>query len=67
MSVYAAAPMARDWTDLFLTDGPNIKAIEFALVVITIGSTITTIQRILHVRAQAKRETSSLPTEQEQM
>ena len=50
---------------LVLTDGPNIKAIEFALVVIAIGSTITTIQRILHVRAQAHREATSRPTEQE--
>jgi CDP-diacylglycerol---glycerol-3-phosphate 3-phosphatidyltransferase len=52
---------------LVLTDGPNIKAIEFALVVIAIGSTITTIQRILHVRAQANREATSRPTEQEHM
>ena len=50
---------------LVLTDGPDIKAIEFALVVIAIGSTITTIQRILHVRAQANREATSRPTEQE--
>ena len=51
---------------LILTDGPNIKAIEFALAIIAIGSTITTIQRILHVRAQANREAMSRPTEQEQ-
>ena len=50
---------------LILTDGPNIKAIEFALAIIAIGSTITTIQRILHVRAQANREATSRPTEQE--
>ncbi len=50
---------------LILTDGPNIKAIEFALVLIAIGSTITTIQRILHVRAQANREATGRPTEQE--
>ncbi len=50
---------------LVLTDGPNIKAIEFALAIIAIGATITTIQRILHVRAQANREASSRPTEQE--
>jgi CDP-diacylglycerol---glycerol-3-phosphate 3-phosphatidyltransferase len=50
---------------LILTDGPNIKAIEFALAIIAIGSTITTIQRILHVRAQANREARSRPTEQE--
>ena len=50
---------------LVLTDGPNIKAIEFALAIIAIGATITTIQRILHVREQANREASSRPTEQE--
>ena len=50
---------------LILTDGPNIKAIEFALAIIAIGSTITTIQRILHVRSQANREATSRPTEQE--
>jgi phosphatidylglycerophosphate synthase len=50
---------------LVLTDGPNIKAIEFALAIIAIGATITTIQRILHVRAQANREAPSRPTEQE--
>ena len=50
---------------LILTDGPNIKAIEFALAIIAIGSTITTIQRILHVRAQANREATGRPTEQE--
>jgi phosphatidylglycerophosphate synthase len=50
---------------LILTDGPDIKAIEFALAIIAIGSTITTIQRILHVRAQANREATGRPTEQE--
>jgi CDP-diacylglycerol---glycerol-3-phosphate 3-phosphatidyltransferase len=35
------------------------------LAIIAIGSTITTIQRILHVRAQANREATSRPTEQE--
>jgi phosphatidylglycerophosphate synthase len=50
---------------LVLTNGPDIKAIEFALAIIAIGATITTIQRILHVRAQANREASSRPTEQE--
>jgi CDP-diacylglycerol---glycerol-3-phosphate 3-phosphatidyltransferase len=39
--------------------------IEIALAIIAIGSTITTIQRILHVRAQANREAPSRPTEQE--
>jgi len=40
-------------------------ALEVALGLITIGGTITTIQRILHVRAQANREATSRPTEQE--
>jgi CDP-diacylglycerol--glycerol-3-phosphate 3-phosphatidyltransferase len=51
---------------LILTDGPNIKAIEFALAIIAIGATITTIQRILHVRAQANREAPRRPTDTEQ-
>jgi phosphatidylglycerophosphate synthase len=38
---------------LILTNAPDIKALEFALAVIAIGATITTIQRILHVRRQA--------------
>lgn len=52
---------------LLLADSPNIKALEATLAIITIGATLTVIQRILHVRAQAKRETTNLPTEQEQM
>lgn len=52
---------------LIIADSPNIKALEATLAIITIGATLTVIQRILHVRAQAKRETTSLPTEQEQM
>ena len=52
---------------LIFADSPNIKALEATLAIITIGATLTVIQRILHVRAQAKRETTSLPTEQEQM
>ena len=39
--------------------------LAIALAIIAIGSTITTIQRILHVRAQANREATSRPTEQE--
>ena len=52
---------------LLLADSPNIKALEATLAIITIGASLTVIQRILHVRAQAKRETTNLPTEQEQM
>ena len=52
---------------LVLADAPNIKALEPALAIITIGATLTVIQRILHVRAQATRQASGQPTEQEQM
>jgi len=38
---------------LILTDAPDIKALEFALGFIAVGATITSIQRILHVRQQA--------------
>jgi CDP-diacylglycerol--glycerol-3-phosphate 3-phosphatidyltransferase len=41
---------------LILTDSPNIKAIEAALAIIAVGATITTIQRILHVRTQANQQ-----------
>lgn len=52
---------------LILADSPNIKALEATLAIITIGATLTVIQRILHVRAQATRQAPSQPTEQEQM
>jgi phosphatidylglycerophosphate synthase len=52
---------------LILADSPNIKALELTLGIITIGATLTVIQRILHVRAQAIRRAPSQPTEQEQM
>jgi phosphatidylglycerophosphate synthase len=41
----------------------NVLGTTLAFIAIT--ATITTIQRILHVRAQANREASSRPTEQE--
>jgi CDP-diacylglycerol---glycerol-3-phosphate 3-phosphatidyltransferase len=50
------------------TDGPYLGIepsswfLAGALAIITIGATITTIQRILHVRAQAKRQTPSDPS-----
>jgi CDP-diacylglycerol--glycerol-3-phosphate 3-phosphatidyltransferase len=44
---------------------PGDSILSVALVLITIGGVISTIQRILHVRAQANREASSRPTEQE--
>jgi phosphatidylglycerophosphate synthase len=44
---------------LILTDGPNIKAIEFALAIIAVGATITVIQRILHVRGQQDHQTTT--------
>ena len=52
---------------LILADSPHIKALEITLGIITIGATLTVIQRILHVRAQAIRQASGQPTEQEQM
>lgn len=38
---------------------PGIWILFIALWIITVGSILTTIQRILHVRAQAKRQTTS--------
>ena len=50
---------------LVLTDAPDIKALEFALAIIAIGASITTIQRIVHVRNQASAPVTGRPTEQE--
>jgi CDP-diacylglycerol---glycerol-3-phosphate 3-phosphatidyltransferase len=44
---------------------PGDTILSVALGIIAVGGTITTIQRILHVRAQANREASSRSTEQE--
>lgn len=41
---------------LILADSPNIKALEWALGIIAVGATITVIQRIVHVRRQAKQQ-----------
>jgi phosphatidylglycerophosphate synthase len=41
---------------------PGVWVLFLALWIITAGSIITTIQRILHVRAQAKRQTSPDPS-----
>lgn len=41
----------------WMSDGGAFLAL--ALAIITIGATITTVQRILHVRAQAKRQATS--------
>jgi len=46
-----------------LCDFPQGGSLAVALTVITIGATITTIQRILHVRSQARQQASSQPTE----
>ncbi len=43
---------------LIFADAPNIKALEWALVIIAIGSLITVIQRIVFVRRQAKSTTT---------
>jgi phosphatidylglycerophosphate synthase len=50
---------------LILTNAPDIKALEFALAVIAIGATITTIQRILHVRRQATSPATGRSNERE--
>lgn len=50
---------------LILADAPNIKALEATLAIITIGATLTVIQRILHVRAQANSPTAGRPIEGE--
>lgn len=39
---------------LIFADAPNIKALELALGIIAVGATVTVIQRILHVRRQAR-------------
>ncbi len=49
---------------LILTDAPDIKALEWALIIISVGATITVIQRILHVRSQAGQATSTTPSDQ---
>jgi CDP-diacylglycerol--glycerol-3-phosphate 3-phosphatidyltransferase len=41
---------------LLLTDAPGIKGLEYALGIIVIGAIITVIQRIIHVRRQARRQ-----------
>jgi phosphatidylglycerophosphate synthase len=41
----------------------GIVTIEIALAIIAAGATITLIQRILHVRSQARQQTSTQPTE----
>ena len=46
-----------------LCDFPQGGSLAVALTVITVGATITTIQRILHVRSQARHQASSNPTE----
>jgi phosphatidylglycerophosphate synthase len=44
--------------------GIGIIALQAALAIIAIGATITVIQRIIHVRGQAKRQTSTTSTSQ---
>lgn len=50
---------------LILTDARDPRALEFALAVIAVGATITTIQRILHVRSQASTPAGGRSSEQE--
>ncbi|HET7169296.1 MAG TPA: CDP-alcohol phosphatidyltransferase family protein [Candidatus Limnocylindrales bacterium] len=52
---------------LILAAEPEIKALEFALGIIAVGATITVIQRIVHVRRQARQQSAiTSPTDQEQ-
>jgi phosphatidylglycerophosphate synthase len=51
---------------LVLADAPNIKALEPTLAIITIGATLTVIQRILNVRSQANAAAAAQPSQQEQ-
>jgi CDP-diacylglycerol--glycerol-3-phosphate 3-phosphatidyltransferase len=44
-------------------DFPQGGTLSIALAIIVVGATITTIQRILHVRTQARQQASSQPTE----
>ena len=44
-------------------DLPQGGTLTVALIIIFLGATITTIQRILHVRAQARHQTSTTPPE----
>ena len=46
---------------LIFADAPNIKALEWALAIIAVGGLITVIQRILHVRRQARTTPPSPP------
>lgn len=43
-------------------DAPGSAVLAGALAIITLGATITVIQRVLHVRAQASREASERPS-----
>jgi phosphatidylglycerophosphate synthase len=51
---------------LILTDAPDIKSLEYALGIIALGATITTIQRILHVRQQANSDSPATGRTNEQ-
>lgn len=44
-------------------DFPQGGTLAVALTIIAVGATITTIQRILHVRSQASQQSTSQPTE----
>jgi len=49
---------------LILADAPNIKALEWALIIIAVGATITVVQRIVHVRRQAQQQQTQTDSEQ---
>ncbi|MGK2850569.1 MAG: CDP-alcohol phosphatidyltransferase family protein [Candidatus Limnocylindrales bacterium] len=63
MPIYEAVPAGEACAGP--CDFPQGGSLIIALTVIAVGSTITTIQRILHVRNQARRQSSSQPTENE--
>jgi phosphatidylglycerophosphate synthase len=50
---------------LILASGPENLSLELALGVIAVGATVTSIQRILHVRSQASSPATGRSTEQE--
>lgn len=57
LPIYEAVPVGAACAGV--CDFPQGGSLSIALTIIVIGATITTIQRILHVRAQAKRQTTA--------
>jgi phosphatidylglycerophosphate synthase len=61
MPIHAAVPAGTACQGI--CDFPQGGSLAVALTVITVGATITTIQRIFHVRSQARQQASSHSTE----